>query len=427
MKLNLRKGDTVTMGNMTLMGEFAREAARTLALATSEEKNKALRFMANAIRHHTQKILNANKNDMDLAKQKNLSSSLLDRLMLDHKRIEAMANGLETISELPDPIGTILADIKRPNQLEILRVRVPIGVIGVIYESRPNVTADAAGLCLKSGNAVILRGGSESFHSSTAILAALHEGISKTNLPAHVLQMAPTSDRAFVDEMLQMDKYIDVIVPRGGMKLIEYIASHTRIPLFKHLAGICHTYIHSAANKEMARKVVLNAKMRRTGICGATEVLLVDKAIMTSHLPAILDDLIAAKCEIRGNNEVAALNPQVKHANAQDYDTEFLDAIIAVKVVIDISEAIRHISQHGTQHTDAIITEDREAADKFLREVDSAIVMHNASTQFADGGEFGMGAEIGIATGKLHARGPVGIEQLTTFKYVVHGKGQVRP
>lgn len=412
---------------MMTMGKTARQAARSLALASSDEKNKALHMMAHAIRQHESDIMNANAKDMQSAKKQGLASSFLDRLMLDHKRIEAMAAGLESIAELPDPIGTILAKIKRPNELEIDRVRVPIGVIGVIYESRPNVTADAAGLCLKSGNAVILRGGSESFHSATAIMSALHEGLKQTILPAHAIQMIPTADRSAVDDMLKMTNDIDVIIPRGGMKLIEYVSSHTQIPVFKHLAGICHTYIHQDADKAMARKVVLNAKMRRTGICGATETLLIDQAIVKTHLPDILSDLIHAGCEIRGDDAVTALHPQIKHAMDEDYDTEFLDAIIAVKVVNDISAAIAHIAAHGTQHTDAIITENQIAAKQFLQEVDSAIVMHNASTQFADGGEFGMGAEIGIATGKLHARGPIGVEQLTTFKYVVHGKGQTRP
>ncbi len=413
--------------NMNLMGESAREAARTLALASSEEKNKALHMMADAIRKHETAIINANQKDMNSAKQKELPAAFLDRLSLDAKRIEAIACGIDAIAQLPDPVGTILAETKRPNQLTITRVSVPIGVIGVIYESRPNVTADAAALCLKSGNAVILRGGSESFHSAKAIMTALHEGIKQTSLPINVIQMLPGTDRALVDEMLKMDKYIDVIIPRGGMKLIETISSQTRIPLFKHLAGICHTYIHEAADKDMARKIVLNAKMRRTGICGATEILLIDKAAVLSHLPDILSDLIQSGCEIRGDNEVLKLNPAIKQASDQDYDTEFLDAIIAVKIVQDITQAITHIAKHGTQHTDAIITEDEAAAERFLKEVDSAIVMHNTSTQFADGGEFGMGAEMGIATGKLHARGPVGVSQLTTFKYVIHGKGQIRP
>lgn len=408
------------------MGESARNASRALALATSDEKNNALRYMANAIREQSQAILSANQQDMDLAKQKNMPAAFMDRLALDAKRIEAMASNLEMIAELPDPVGTILANIIRPNQLKISRVRIPIGVIGVIYESRPNVTADAAGLCLKSGNAVILRCGSESFHSSSAIMQALRKGVEQANLPVNILQMIATSERAAVDEMLKLDKYIDVIIPRGGMKLIEYVAANSRIPVFKHLAGMCHTYVHHAADKDMARKIILNAKMRRTGICGATEVLLIDRDVATQHLPDILADLHNAGCEIRGDDEVRKLNSHVKLADTQDFDTEFLDAIIAVKMVNNIDEAISHIAKHGTQHTDAIITENTSAAEKFLREVDSAIVMHNTSTQFADGGEFGMGGEIGIATGKLHARGPVGVEQLTTFKYLVHGKGQIR-
>lgn len=412
---------------MQTIGKSAQEAAKILALVDTETKNKALRTIANAIRKDQVIIQNANANDMEQAKAKQLPASLLDRLALNPQRIEAMAAGLEAIADLPDPVGTILLDTKRPNGLEIIRVRVPIGVIGVIYESRPNVTADAAGLCLKSGNAVILRGGSESFNSSTAIVAAIHKGLQEAKLPLTIVQMIPTADRAAVSEMLMLDQYIDVIIPRGGQQLIERITAESRIPLFKHLAGLCHTYIHQDANKEMARKIVLNAKMRRTGICGATEVLLIDQAIVQSHLPAIIDDLIQAGCEIRGDDQVVKIDPRIKPAQQQDYDTEFLDAIIAVKVISDLSAAIKHIEQHGTHHTDAIITDNPIAADRFLKEVDSAIVMHNASTQFADGGEFGMGAEIGIATGKLHARGPVGVEQLTTFKYQVRGSGQLRP
>jgi len=411
---------------MISIGESARSASRTLALASANTKNNALQLIATAIRQNQSAILRANAEDLTEAKQKNISAAFLDRLALNAERIEAMAKGLEEIAALPDPIGTILADIHRPNGLEIKRIRVPIGVIGVIYESRPNVTADAAGLCLKSGNAVILRGGSESFHSSSAILQAIQQGLLKAELPTTAIQMIPTSDRAAVSEMLKMDKYIDVIIPRGGQQLIERIAAESRIPLFKHLAGLCHTYLHQAADKEMARKIVLNAKMRRTGICGATETLLVDQTIVNSHLPSILDDLIKAGCEIRGDQQVMKLDSRVKPANEQDYETEYLDAVIAVKVVKDLSAAIEHIAIYGTQHTEAIITDDKTAAEKFLREVDSAIVMHNTSTQFADGGEFGMGAEIGIATGKLHARGPVGVEQLTTFKYWVLGDGQLR-
>lgn len=417
----------ITLSNLMLqIGQNARSAAHTLALLSSEKKNQALLAMAIALRHHQSKILAANKQDIVTAQNNGLSPALIDRLQLNVDRIESMAKGLEDIAELTDPVGTILATIKRPNGLIIHRVRVPIGVIGVIYESRPNVTADAAGLCLKSGNAVILRGGSDSWHSATAIINALHEGLEIAELPDILVQMVPTVERSAVAEMLTMDKYIDVIIPRGGPQLIARIANESRIPLFKHLAGICHTYIHQAADKEMARKIVLNAKMRRTGICGATETLLIDEKILNSHLPAIIDDLINAGCEIRGDEQVVKLDARIKLVQAGDYDTEYLDAIIAVKTVKNLSAAIAHITAHSTQHTDAIITDDLTAAQQFLTEVDSAIVIHNASTQFADGGEFGMGAEIGIATGKLHARGPVGVEQLTTFKYQVHGSGQVR-
>ncbi len=406
------------------MAEEARLVSRQLSLMTTDQKNLALQSMAKALRKHLVKIQKANEKDVLTAKEKALSDAFLDRLQLNPNRIEAIAKGLEAIAELPDPIGTILTTFDRPNGLEINRVRVPIGVIGVIFESRPNVTADAAALCLKAGNAVILRGGSESFHSCSAIMAALQSGLEDSNFPKTAIQMLPTSDRAEVSEMLKMDKYIDVIIPRGGPKLIEQIVAESRIPLFKHLAGLCHTYIHKAADKDMAKKIVLNAKMRRTGICGATETLLIDESIADSHLPMILDELIRKGCEIRGDEKVIALDSRVKPC--LDYDTEFLAAIIAVKIVKDLNEAIKHIAEHGTQHTDAIVTEDAAAAERFFKEIDSAIVMHNTSTQFADGGEFGMGAEIGIATGKLHARGPVGVEQLTTFKYLVKGQGQVR-
>jgi len=408
------------------IGIAARQASLTLGLASTVEKNQALQCMANAIRNQIQEILKANDEDMQIATQKQMPASFLDRLRLDKNRIHAMANSLDDIANLPDPIGTILASNARPNGLRIERVRVPIGVIAVIYESRPNVTADAAGLCLKSGNAVILRGGSESFHSSCAIVNALHDGIRQTSLPVTSVQMVPTADRAAIDELLQLDKYIDVIIPRGGMNLIDYISTHTRIPLFKHLAGNCHTYIHADADLQMAKNIVHNAKLRRTGICGATETLLIDQAIVKSHLPVILQDLLSSGCEIRGDEQTMQLNSAVKPVSEKDYDTEFLDAILAIKVVADVDEAIAHIAKHGTQHTEAIITANNHVAEKFLNAVDSAIVMHNTSTQFADGGEFGMGAEIGIATGKLHARGPVGIEQLTTFKYKVHGEGQIR-
>jgi glutamate-5-semialdehyde dehydrogenase len=407
-------------------GVAAKNAARILALATATEKNTAMHAMAQALREHAANIQEANQLDMQAAKAKNISAAFLDRLELNAKRIEAMAQGLESIAALNDPVGTVLAVNQRPNQLQISRVSVPLGVIGVIYESRPNVTADAAGLCLKSGNAVILRGGSESFHSSQGIVKALHAGLAQTHLPLTAIQMLATTDRAAVTEMLKMDNYIDVIIPRGGKQLIEMISAESRIPLFKHLAGLCHTYIHSSANKEMAIEVVLNAKMRRTGICGATEVLLIDEAIVTTHLPDILNALLNAGCEVRAEAQICQLDTRVKLAAAEDFTTEFLDAIIAVKVVTDINAAITHIAEHGTQHTEAIIADDEQTAELFLQAVDSAIVMHNTSTQFADGGEFGMGAEIGIATGKLHARGPVGVEQLTTFKYQVRGAGQVR-
>ncbi|HVV68755.1 MAG TPA: glutamate-5-semialdehyde dehydrogenase [Gammaproteobacteria bacterium] len=406
--------------------QAAREAAYRVANASTEQKNQALYSMAAAIRQQQDLILAANAEDRHRAEQADISPAFLDRLLLNAERIEAMAASLEAIATLPDPVGTVLATIERPNGLHIRRVRVPIGVIGVIYESRPNVTADAAGLCLKSGNAVILRCGSESFHSATAILRALQQGLQAAQLPLSAVQMITTRDRAAVKALLSMDKYIDVIIPRGGPQLIASIMAETRIPLFKHLAGICHTYVHQEADLAMARKIVFNAKLRRTGICGATEVLLIDQAIVASHLSGILQDLFAAGCEIRGDQQVVEFDSRVKLAKANDYDTEFLAPILAVKIVKDLSQAIAHIAEHGTQHTDAIITANEQAAQQFLQKVDSAIVIHNASTQFADGGEFGMGAEIGIATGKLHARGPVGVEQLTTFKYQVQGSGQVR-
>jgi glutamate-5-semialdehyde dehydrogenase len=411
---------------MLSIGKASREAASVLAMSTNEIKNKALHAAAQAIRRHQVFILDENQKDMTLAKKKGLTSTLLDRLALNDQRIESMALGLEAIAQLPDPVGKILNTNKRPNGLEITRISTPIGVIGVIYESRPNVTADAAGLCLKSGNAVILRSGSESFNSAAAILKAIHEGLAEAHLPLSAIQMVPTPVREAVNVMLKMDQYIDVIIPRGGQKLIEFVTQESRIPLFKHLSGLCHTYIHQAADLSMARHCVLNAKMRRTGICGATEVLLIDHTIAHSYLPLILEDLLSAGCEVRGDQQVVKLDARVKLATEVDYCTEFLDAIIAIKVVPHLEGALTHIAQHSTHHTDAIITEDNTAAEKFLKEVDSAIVMHNTSTQFADGGEFGMGAEIGIATGKLHARGPVGIEQLTIFKYLVRGTGQIR-
>ena len=409
------------------MGKAARDAARILANTSTNSKNKALIEGAVSIRHHKKKILLENSKDMDAGVDKGLSPPMLDRLKLDDERIEAMANGLDQIAKLPDPIGAILQEKKRPNGLIIQSMRVPLGVIGVIFESRPNVTADAGSLCLKSGNASILRGGSESYYSSIAIIESLKEGLKAAGLPQATIQLVPTTDRAAVGAMLNMIDYIDVIVPRGGKSLIERITAESRVPLFKHLEGNCHSYVNSGADLDIARSVVLNAKMRRTGICGATETLLIDAEVVGSMLRPIIEDLIESGCEVRGDTDVQAVDNRVKAAVDEDWDTEFLDSIIAIKVVDGIDEAIAHIDRHGSNHTDCIITQNTEAADKFINKVDSAIVLVNASTQFADGGEFGMGAEIGISTGKLHARGPVGVEQLTSSKYVVRGSGQTRP
>lgn len=412
--------------SIAAMGQAARLVSRELGTLTTQKKNAALISIAKQLRENIDIILAANAKDLACAEQKQLSPAMLDRLRLTRSRLDSLAESLKAMAELQDPVGRILAQYNRPNGLKITRISIPIGVIAVIYESRPNVTVDAAALCLKAGNAVILRGGSESFYSSQALLSAIHAGLAAVNLPLSAIQMVPTKDREAVNQLLKLTADIDVIIPRGGPKLIEFISQHTQIPLFKHLAGICHTYVHTSAHLDMANRIILNAKMRRTGICGATESLLIDKAIAQSHLPRILSTLITAGCEIRGDAQVVALDARVHLATAADFSTEFLEAKIAVKIVDDISQAIAHIAAHGTQHTESIIAEDQQAAEKFLREVDSAIVMHNASTQFADGGEFGMGAEIGIATGKLHARGPVGLEQLTTFKYIVHGQGQIR-
>jgi len=409
------------------LGEAARGAAASLAVASTDMKNAALTAGAEAIRASAPEILAANDKDMDTAQGRDLSAALLDRLELDDARVEGMAKGLEEVAALPDPVGAVMAQWVRPNGLEIARVRVPLGVIGIIYESRPNVTADAGGICLKSGNAAILRCGSESFHSSTAIASCLAQGLEQAGLPKGCIQLVPTRDRSAVGEMLTMTDCIDVIIPRGGRSLIERVSEESRIPVIKHLDGNCHVYVHAGADLDMACKVVLNAKMRRTGICGAAETLLIDEAILESHLPPILNDLAGAGCEVRGDEKVAALDNRIVPATEADWDTEYLDAIIAVRVVSDVSHAIAHIDLHGSHHTDSIITEDADTAALFLNEVDSGIVMHNTSTQFADGGEFGMGAEIGISTGKLHARGPVGAEQLTSYKYVVRGTGQARP
>jgi glutamate-5-semialdehyde dehydrogenase len=412
---------------MNAIGQKARDAARILAGLSREQKDRGLRAAAQAIADRRAAILEANQRDLAEAGQKSLSSALLDRLTLNEARIAAMATGLEDIAQLPEPVGRELARWTRPNGLDIARVSVPLGVIGIIYESRPNVTADAGGLCLKSGNAAILRGGSESFHSSGAIMDCLQQGLRAAGLPPHALQLVPTTDRAAVGIMLRMTEFIDVIVPRGGRGLIERVIAESRIPLFQHLEGVNHTYVDESADLDMARKVLLNAKLRRPGICGATETLLVDRKIAATHLAPLLAALLDAGCEVRGDAACQAADPRVRPASEEDWSTEYLDRIISAKLVDGLQGAIEHIERYGSHHTDAIITEHRERAEAFLKAVDSAILLVNASTQFADGGEFGMGAEIGISTGKLHARGPVGAEQLTSFKYLVRGTGQVRP
>ena len=412
---------------MARIGDAAKAAARELACAPTEAKNKALTEAAQSLRRRKNEILSANAKDMAAGEDKGLSAPMLDRLALTDERLEGMATGLDEIAKLDDPVGTITEEWDRPNGLRIQRVRVPLGVIGVIYESRPNVTADAGSLCLKAGNAVILRGGSESFHSSRAIMESLDHGLKATGLPEASIQLVPTTDRHAVGEMLTMTDTIDVIVPRGGKSLIERVTAESKVPLFKHLEGICHSYVNADADPDMARKVVFNAKMRRTGICGTTETLLIDRAAVELMLSPIVDDLTEAGCEVRGDAESQAADQRIIPASDEDWNTEYLDSIISVRVVDGVEEAIEHIDKHGSQHTDCIITANKEAADTFVKKVDSAIVLVNASTQFADGGEFGMGAEIGISTGKLHARGPVGVEQLTSSKYIVRGDGQIRP
>jgi glutamate-5-semialdehyde dehydrogenase len=412
---------------MAEIGRRARRAAATLALTSTAAKVTALREAARALRARQDEVLAANARDLEEAESEGLSPALCDRLALDPKRLEAIAAGLEAIADLPDPVGRMLASWTRPNGLAIERVAVPLGVIGVIYESRPNVTADAGGLALKSGNAAILRGGSESFHSSRALVAALREGLRAAGLPEDAIQLVPTRDRAAVGLMLAMSGVIDIIVPRGGASLIERVQRESRIPVIAHLEGLCHTYIDGEADPAKARAIVLNAKMRRVSICGATETLLVDRKVAATVLPPILADLRAAGCDLRGDPEVLALDREVKPATEQDWRTEYLDAILAIRVVDGVEEAVAHIERFGSHHTDAIVTEDHAVAERFLREVDSAIVLVNASTQFADGGEFGMGAEIGISTQRLPPRGPVGAAELTTYKYLVRGSGQVRP
>ena len=413
---------------MADIGRAARAAARVLALASTGQKDNALKAMAAAIRAGKAAILAANAEDLAEARAGGLGPAFLDRLTLNDARVEAMAAGIEVVAGLKDPIGAVTEAWTRPNGMTIERVRVPLGVIGIIYESRPNVTADAGALCLKAGNAAILRGGSDSLRSSRAIVTALAEGLCAAGLPEAAIQLVPTRDRAAVGLMLAgLDGAIDVIVPRGGKGLVARVQTEARVPVFAHLEGVCHIYVDKAADLAMAKEIVLNAKMRRTGVCGAAETLLVDRAAAASHLKPLVEMLLDVPCEVRGDRDTQGVDKRVKPATEEDWSTEYLDAIIAVKLVDGVDAAIAHIERYGSHHTDAIVTGDAAAADKFLREVDSAIVLHNASTQFADGGEFGFGAEIGIATGRLHARGPVGVEQLTTFKYRIHGNGQIRP
>jgi glutamate-5-semialdehyde dehydrogenase len=413
---------------MADIGRRARAAAAVLATASAERKHAALIGAAQAVNKHRAEILAENARDIEAGKANGMSKAFLDRLLLTDTRIDAIIDALRAIAELPDPVGAVIAEWGRPNGLKIQRVRTPLGVIGVIFESRPNVTADAGALTLKSGNAVILRGGSDSVHSSRAIHACLVEGLQSANLPADAIQYVPTTDRAAVGEMLKgLNGNIDVIVPRGGKTLVARVQDEARVPVFAHLEGLCHTYIDRSAGLDMAVAVTVNAKMRRTGICGATETLLVHKDVVATHLVPILDALAEKGCEIRGDEAVRKAWPGAKTATDEDWRTEYEDAIIAVKVVDSVEGAIDHINTFSSHHTEAIIAEDANAVEKFFADIDSAILLHNASTQFADGGEFGFGGEIGIATGRMHARGPVGVEQLTSFKYLVHGTGQVRP
>ncbi|WP_425989875.1 glutamate-5-semialdehyde dehydrogenase [Afipia sp. DC4300-2b1] len=413
---------------MADLGAGASRAARTLALAPGEQKDAALAAMAAAIRANAKEILTANAEDVAEAKAGGMSSAFVDRLALNEARIKAMADGIDVVRAIPDPVGIVTESWTRPNGMTIERVRVPLGVVGVIFESRPNVAADAGALCLKSGNAVILRGGSDSFRSCRAIHQCLVEGLRKAGLPEQSISLVPTRDRAAVGLMLGgLNGAIDVIVPRGGKNLVARVQDEARVPVFAHLEGVNHVYVDKAASPDMAKTVVLNAKMRRPGVCGAAETLLIDKAAANTQLKPLVTMLLDAGCEVRGDADIQRADARVKPVSDEDWATEYEDAIISAKLVNGLDDAIAHIERYGSHHTDAIVTEDAKAAEKFLNEVDSAIVLHNASTQFADGGEFGFGAEIGIATGKFHARGPVGAEQLTSFKYRVHGTGQTRP
>jgi glutamate-5-semialdehyde dehydrogenase len=413
---------------MEPMGRAALEAASVLSRASTQQKNAALAAAARALRERCAEILSANEQDMRAARERDLNAALLDRLKLDEKRVEGMARALEDIVAIPDPIGTVASEWERPNGLRIQRVRVPLGVIGIIYESRPNVTADAGALCLKSGNAVILRGGSESVHSSRAIHACLVAGLRTAGLPEASIQMVPTTDRAAVGYMLAaMADYIDVIVPRGGKSLIERVKREARVPVIGHLDGNCHVYVDRDSDVRMATAIAVNAKLRRTGVCGAAETLLIDRACVSTHLAPVVRALLDAGCEVRGDETVQGTDPRVRPATEDDWYTEYLDSIIAARVVDGVMGAVDHIAKYGSAHTESIVTDNDATAEQFLQRVDSAIVLHNASTQFADGGEFGMGAEIGISTDRFHARGPVGVAELTSYKYVVRGQGQVRP
>ncbi|MGH6925230.1 MAG: glutamate-5-semialdehyde dehydrogenase [Propylenella sp.] len=410
------------------IGERARASAAILANASTEAKNQALRAAASGLRQTVKEILAANAEDVAAMKAAGISTALIDRGALDPARVEGVALSLEAIADLPDPVGSVIAEWDRPNGLRIQRVRTPLGVVGVIFESRPNVTADAGALCLKAGNAAILRGGSDTHRTSAAIHACLVAGLSAAGLPKHAIQLVPTTDRAAVGAMLSgLDGAVDVIVPRGGKSLVARVQQEARVPVFAHLEGVCHVYVHAPADLDMAKRIAVNAKMRRTSVCGAAETLLVDRALAATHLRPLVEALQQAGCEIRGDRDVQAAAAGVKPAAEDDWYKEYLDAIIAVRVVDGLDEAIRHVAKYGSKHTDAIVTADSAAAERFMNQLDSAIALHNASTQFADGGEFGMGAEIGIATGKMHARGPVGVEQLTSFKYRVLGSGQIRP
>ncbi|MBX5454011.1 MAG: glutamate-5-semialdehyde dehydrogenase [Acidobacteriia bacterium] len=409
---------------MVHAGKSARAASDALARTPEAVRNRALAAIAAELRSRTAQILAANAQDLAQAEG---SPAFLDRLQLTESRIEAIAQGLEAVAALPDPLGRVLAEWTRPNGLRIQRIATPIGVIGMIYESRPNVGVDAAGLCLKSGNAVILRGGSESFASARALHAAVVAGLKAAGLPEAAVQIAPSSDRAFVAAMLTASQWIDLIIPRGGRSLVERVEAEARIPVLAHAQGLCHTYVHAAADPAMARAVVVNAKMRRPGICGATETLLMDAAIAPTLLPVLVADLAARGCSFRADARAREILPDLPAATEEDFDTEWLDAVLSVKLVENVDEAVAHIKRHGSEHTDAIITEDAAVAEQFLRQINSAVAMWNTSTQFCDGGEFGFGAEIGIATGRIHARGPIGLEQLTSFRYLVRGQGQVRP